>query len=541
MGKFIDLTGQQFGDWKVEYYAKDSYWLCRNIKTNETKSIHSYSLRTQYSNYTKINKRKPKNDLTGQTFGEWTVLEYIGNSRYKCKCSCGGEGIVLSTNLIKGNSTRCNSWKHCIKDDLSGRTFGNIEVIEYTGEHNKWRCKCLVCGNENFITHRDTIVNLKAKSCGCLKEKLRAQTLLERYGDTNTTRINNPREDWQREALESKEAFDKIINNNPNITVTDLAIILGINEAYTTKILRKYGHEDIINEYNGVSSIEISLRNFIESFGYEIETSNRKILKGKELDIYIPELNLAFEFNGDFWHSHLFKDKNYHQEKSMKCSKENIRLIHIFEYEWRKQETREKIEQYISNILSKENKIVYARNTIIKNIDSTVTKEFLNKYHLQGYASASINLGCYDNETEELIGVMTFGNPRFSDDAEYEIIRLCWKSNTRIIGGAEKLFKHFIEKYKPKSISTYTDFAKFTGQVYTRLGFKENGISDPGYVWIRKNDYNILHRYQTQKHKLLEQGLGKFGNTEDEIMENLGYFKIYNSGNLKFIWTLDNK
>ena len=359
---------------------------------------------------------------------------------------------------------------------------------------------------------------------------------MERYGDTNTTRILNPREKCQIEAIKTKEEFDKIIEDNPKITVTELAILLNINEAYMAKVLRKYGHVDVINKYNGVSSIEMSLRNFIETFGYEIETSNRTILNGKELDIYIPELKIAFEFNDNYWHSDLFKDKKYHQNKSLECRQKGIRLIHIYEYEWKDPEIKQKLKNLISNILEKNKNKIYARNTYIKSIDVTLEKEFLNNYHLQGYTASSVKLGCFDKKTDELLGVMTFGTPRFSTDTEYEIIRLCWKSNITVLGGTEKLFNYFINKYKVNSIGTYADLNKFTGTVYTRLGFEDNGVSDPGYMWVSKEGDEVLPRYKTQKHKLLKLGLGGYGRTEDEIMKTIGYYKIYNSGNLRYTW-----
>ena len=46
----------------------------------------------------------------------------------------------------------------------------------------------------------------------------------------------------------------------------------------------------------------------------------------------------------------------------------------------------------------------------------------------------------------------------------------------------------------------------------------------------------MLTRYQTQKHKLLEQGLGTSEQTEDEIMYGAGYIKVYDCGNLKLEW-----
>lgn len=72
---------------------------------------------------------------------------------------------------------------------------------------------------------------------------------------------------------------------------------------------------------------------------YELVQNTRAILDGYELDIYIPELKLAIEFNGDYWHSTIHKDALYHYEKTRACEEKGIRLIHVFEWEWlRKQE-----------------------------------------------------------------------------------------------------------------------------------------------------------------------------------------------------------
>lgn len=597
MGTFIDLTGQQFGEWEAVEYEGKSMWKCRNIHTREEKSIHSYSLRTQYSDHTKINKKAPAEDLANKQFGEWTALEYIGSARWKCKCSCGNDGIVSSTDLIKGTSKRCNNpihklkhnltgqtfglWKvldyagemrwrcecqcenhtvkniltrdlingvskscgcnrnyHIIHKDITGQTFNNLLVLGYTGADNLWRCKCLACGNENFITHRDSILTGKTKSCGCLKEQLRKETMLAKYGDTNTTRILNPREQWQIDALDSKENISKIINDNKNITVTELAKLLDVTEPSLIKALRKYELDNIVKEYNGVSSIELSVRNFIESLGYSIVTNDRKLLKGQEIDIYIPELKLAIEFNGNYWHSSLCKDKKYHQNKTIACARLGIHLIHIFEYEWRDEVTQAKLKEYLKGIIQKDSKkLIYARNTTIKLINSEKTREFLNKYHLQGYTTSSIELGCFDNNTDELLGVMTFGKSRFDTEADYEIIRLCWKSDITVVGGTQKLFNTFVKSYDVEYMVTYADVSKFTGNIYLDLGFKTEGISEPGYVWVNNRDNTVLKRYQTMKHKLIEQGFGSYGSTEDEIMENLGYLKIYNSGNVKLHWS----
>lgn len=137
---------------------------------------------------------------------------------------------------------------------------------------------------------------------------------------------------------------------------------------------------------------------------------------------------------------------------------------------------------------------------------------------------------------------MTFGASRFNNQYQYELIRYCNKPEIRVIGGAEKLFKRFIKDHNPEQIISYCSMSKFNGGVYSRLGFDraDRFITEPNYVWVPynfSNDKTVLTRYQTQIKKLKDQGLEVYGHTEDEIMQNRGYFKIYDSGNMRFVWT----
>ena len=177
---------------------------------------------------------------------------------------------------------------------------------------------------------------------------------------------------------------------------------------------------------------------------------------------------------------------------------------------------------------------IYARNCSVIELDSSIIKEFCNRYHLQGHAVSSVNLAL--TYEEGIVEIMTFGKPRFDNDSEYELIRLCNKANTKVVGGAQKLFQYFVEKYNPSTVSTYSDISKFTGNIYTKLGFRVTEFTQPTYVWVDTNTNHVLSRYQTQKDKLIENKWGTADQTENEIMENNGYLKIYNSGNLKLVW-----
>ena len=75
-------------------------------------------------------------------------------------------------------------------------------------------------------------------------------------------------------------------------------------------------------------------------------------------------------------------------------------------------------------------------------------------YHLQSTCRGQkIRLGLYYNN--QLVSLMTFGKSRFNKNCEYELLRYC--SHYNVVGGAEKLFKHFINEYKPSSIVSYSN------------------------------------------------------------------------------------
>ena len=85
-------------------------------------------------------------DLRGQRFGEWEVLEYYKNSKWLCRCSCGIEKLVSAYSLIHGKSRSCGHNSTAFKD-LTGKHFGELEVIRFNRQTNKWLCRCS-CGEE---------------------------------------------------------------------------------------------------------------------------------------------------------------------------------------------------------------------------------------------------------------------------------------------------------------------------------------------------------------------------------------------------------
>ena len=73
--------------------------------------------------------------------------------------------------------------------------------------------------------------------------------------------------------------------------------------------------------------------------------NSRSIISDKELDLYYQEKKIAIEFNGIYWHSDKFKDRDYHYNKFKLCADNNILLISVFEDQWNS--NKDRIKSYI--------------------------------------------------------------------------------------------------------------------------------------------------------------------------------------------------
>ena len=291
-----------------------------------------------------------------------------------------------------------------------------------------------------------------------------------------------------------------------------------------------------ISENSSVSQIE--LYDFIkDNYNGEIILNTKDFIQPYEIDIYLPELNIGFEFNGVWWHSDKFKSENYHQKKIQIAEEKGIKLVMIWEDDW--QIKREICKSFILNKIGKTKNRIFARNCSIKEVSYMESKKFLDENHLQGDCKSSIRIGLFFNN--EIVSLMTFSKlrlplQRFEKDrnkkGHYELTRFCNRIDSGVIGGASKMIKYFIEKNKPKQIETYSDNLISSGHLYEKIGFEYKHTSKPGY-WYVVNGIR-QHRFNWRKQKLVKMGHDK-NKSEEEIMNELGYWRIYNAGNKKWI------
>ena len=225
--------------------------------------------------------------------------------------------------------------------------------------------------------------------------------------------------------------------------------------------------------------------------------------------------NILIEINPYSTHSSIEKD--YHLRKSNVAKENGYHCIHIWDWD--------NIDAII-NLLKRKEESIGARKCIVKEVSVKEARSFLNKYHIQGYAKDDIRLGLYHGS--ELVSIMTFGKPRYNKNFEYELVRYC--SSINVTGGSSRLFKHFLNKYKPKSICSYCDLSKFKGETYSLLGFKLRSISSPAVHWYNGHRHitdNLLRQWGFDN--LFNTSYGK-GTSNRDLMLSHGFVEIYDCG-----------
>ena len=366
-----------------------------------------------------------------------------------------------------------------------------------------------------------------------IKQKIK-KTKLFKYGDSYFNNANKmvltklEHYDFNIKTINETEFLCECKNKNHNYTINKNLFYYRLNNRIDLCLL--------CNPLSNISESEKKLQNFISSiYSGKILLNNKKTIKPYELDIFLPELNIAFEFNGLYWHSEIHKDKNFHKMKSDICDSQNIQLFHIYEDDWNNKQNI--IKSMIINKLKISKYKIYARKCEIKTIkDNLIIRDFLNNNHLQGYIGSSIKLGLFYND--ELVSLMTFGKNRKimnneSHENEYEMLRFCNKLNTNVIGGASKLFRYFLNTYNPAKIISYADRNYSNGDLYKYLGFNFIHITEPNYYYIINS--KKIHRFSFRKDLLVKDGYDP-NKSEHQIMLERKIYRIYNSGNYKFVY-----
>ena len=344
------------------------------------------------------------------------------------------------------------------------------------------------------------------------------KTNLEKYG------VDNP--------FASKEIQDKIKETNlKKYGTSNIQQSKKIQDKTRQTNLEKYGVEWTCLSDNCLKTLckndskpNLSFASLLDSLNIEYSREYKIISRSFDFKINntLVEINPSPTHNSTFgFRNHKPLTKTYHLDKLNLAKENGFRCVHVFDWD---------DERKIANMFINKEKI-YARKCDIKEVSLEDTATFLNEYHLQGNCRGQkIRLGLYYND--ELVELMTFGDPRYNKKYEYELLRLCTDNKYSVIGGASKLFSHFIKIYDPESVISYCDNSKFDGSVYKNLGFKLDSFGLPSKHWYSlRNGKHITDNLLRQRgyDQLFGGDYGK-GTSNEELMIQNNFVEIYDCG-----------
>ena len=564
--KFIENARKVHGDKydysKVEYINSETKVCIICPKHGEfwqapTRHLNSLGCKNCANDHKKQIRRMTNEEFKNkinEKYGNKFNLEntkYI-NSRTKIKVTCQihGEIEIFPRTLLDCGCPKCNKENRIIKKKEKIN-----KIIKLKNEIKQKKKNVLI---ENFHNvHGDkydyskiNFINMSTKICiGCPTHGDFWQiprNHLNGHGCPLCARenIKNKNKQTKEEFIKkaqtihgSKYDYSKVeyVNNS-----TKVCIICPKHGEFWQTPAMHYSEHQGCPECGTLSSFgENEIYNYIHDvlLKTDIVKRDKTILSPQELDMYIPSHNLAIEYNGLRWHSEKFgKDKNYHINKTIECSKKGIKLIHIFEDEYN--DKKEIVLNKIKHLLKcNHSPKINGRKCNISEITYDESKEFLNKNHIQGSQKATVYLGAkYNNE---LVGVMTFVKNK---DNEWELNRFA--SNIKYIcqGVGGILFSFFIKNYNPTTIKSFADrrwTINESDNLYTKLGFILKETLKPDYKYVI-NGYRRIHKFNFRKQILHKKYGFDLSMTEAEMAKKLKAYKIWDCGLFKYVWTKNN-
>lgn len=280
-----------------------------------------------------------------------------------------------------------------------------------------------------------------------------------------------------------------------------------------------------------ISKAEREIFEWIKTLCPNAEQSTRDIPNVSEIDILVRDKGVGIEFNGHWWHSaqcltkidertgrprmSYAEAKKYHYLKSFWCEKAGIRLIHIWDYEWANEKKQKVLKNIILGALGMLPERYYARNTVCKHYEQGCARwkelgEFFENNNIQGNRGGS-HVFTLEDKGGRILMAYKFGRPsggKAKKLYEYEMVRGASAPGVQVVGGASKLWKHFVDTLHPNSAVYYIDYNYFDGRSVEQLGGKFI-ISQPGVknYWVDTEEVkNREPAHHTEVKKAIADG-----------------------------------
>lgn len=461
----------------------------------------------------------------------------------ECKCGCGKAVRWLSWDLGYEEFVR----GHCSKESKACGVKQRLEKLS-SGEFTHWT---------NKIGNAPILREASEKRAATLKdgykkgriehwsrgEKSSVDAIRQKISIAHTGRspknhpLRTPTNELQEEILKSlgnrfdiisggslEELDDRAKNTEHVLTLQCSRCALSEKRSvYNTVRHPTLGCPRCDQEFSSQGEREVFA--WIESLGVPAFQNDRGTLPAWELDISVPDQKLAIDFNGLYWHSELVqKNRAYHDTKSRVARKNDVRLFHIFEDEWR--DKRSIVQSMIMHRLRKSASSVPARKCTIKQLVTSEARNFFDSSHIDGFVPAKVTFGLFFDG--QIVAALSLRTPHEKMwNGRLEVARFATRKFTSVPGGLARLTKQAIlwaDAHEFRGLMTYADTRFGSGDGYERAGWSLAGETGIMFWWTdRKNRFN--RRAITATTTM----------TETENAKSKGMVKIWGCKNRRFL------
>lgn len=440
--------------------------------------------------------------------------EYEKNVFYKyCShaCNSGRSKITEDKEFLLKNK----EWlvQKRITEKLSYQSIGDLIGVSYATVNRYIEFHNI---DDARYTWKDTKSEEEIDVLQFLKNKTKAINV---FGEALYNKIND------RDFL-----FDQYITKRR--PASHIAKDLGVLDSTIRQLLLQYEITDNFNRryFNTKSLEELEMYDFIKLYFPNAISGYRKLYIGLELDIYIKELNLGFEYNGCYNHSEDRRDKNYHPRKLDYFNNFGIRVVQIWGDDW--QFHKDKMKAMILNRLGIVKKTIHARKCVVKNITSSEYKKFLIMNHSLSGNNCGTRLGLFNQE--KLVAVMGFNIlPENRKKVGYD---LCRFSTLDVHGSFSKLLKHFRNLHLDSIIYSIADLeiVDKTSNVYLSNGFVKDYDIPIDYQYYNSKLKIRQHKSTWRKKNFTKVGLNITNKTEAQLAKEYKLLRCYDSGKIMY-------
>lgn len=352
-----------------------------------------------------------------------------------------------------------------------------------------------------------------------IRERLKF-TFINKYG------VDNPmkNEDIKLKLRDKEIDMGYIVPLSNGYTIAQYCAKLGLPFLSRAFQLRKqYGDDFVIewldNRKQSVSSLEMLFKkHFPDAISYQ-KVPNEIKGSGYRPDFIINKTYI--DVDGLLYHSEKYKENNFHLNKRNTYKNAGLSLI-----QFRQDEITDKIDIVKSIISTKtySNNInkVFARKLKIKEITQTLANEFFERTHLMGGFNGSKCIALV-TENDTIVACLSY---KRIVNGVIDISRFSCELNTVVVGGLSRLLSYLYNKEKPSIIQSFVDLRYGDGKSLLGLGFIEESVT-LGWKWT--------DGWQSFSRQSCMANMDDRGLSEREYADELGWFKIYDAGQAKFV------